>query len=96
MKVSNPIIVYLIEVLGTFLLLLLVFFSKGNAFVIGIGITILILLFSKLSGAHFNPAVTISKYFIGQHDKKDTIFYLIAQFSAAILLFALWKRFIYY
>lgn len=44
----------------------------------------LILTFGPISGAHFNPAVTLTLAFRGDHRWSDTPAYIAAQFSGAI------------
>ncbi|MEL0245571.1 MAG: aquaporin, partial [Flavobacteriaceae bacterium] len=50
---------YLTEFLGTFFLVFIIGLSS-NPLVIGLGLSILIYLGAKFSGAHYNPAVSIS------------------------------------
>src|SRR3989344_415655 len=52
---------------------------------------VLIFTFGPLSGAHFNPAVTIGLWFAGKFQKKKVIPYLIAQFAGGLAAsLALW------
>ena len=48
------------EFLGTFLLVLSVFASGGNAYVVGATLAVVILLTGKLSGGHVNPAISLA------------------------------------
>lgn len=57
----------------------------GNSVATGAALTVLIYGFSNISGAHFNPAVTISEAIERQHSIRLTIAYLAAQFSGAVL-----------
>jgi len=50
---------YLVEFIGTFLLLTIIGFFK-NPLIIGVGLSLLIYLGAKFSGANYNPAVSIS------------------------------------
>ena len=55
---------------------------------LAIGATIVAIVMSpwgKQSGGHFNPAVTVAFYRLGKVRVPDTVFYLIAQFSGAIV-----------
>ena len=49
---------FVIEFLGTFALLLSIVLSRGNPLVIGGTLALAILLGGKISGGHFNPAVS--------------------------------------
>jgi len=61
------------------------------AFTAGLVLMVLIFTFGPLSGAHFNPAVTIGLWFAGKFQKKKVIPYLIAQFAGGLAAsLALW------
>ena len=86
------------EILGTFLL---VFFGCGAvatavamdasvglfqvAIIWGMGLTVAILLSRKLSGAHFNPAITIAFAALTNFPAKRVPGYILAQFAGAFL-----------
>ena len=88
---------YLAELIGTFALVLIgtgsmvlneVYQTVGHlgiSFSWGIVVTIMILLFGKISGAHINPAVSISFAATKLFDKKELLHYLFAQIIGAIL-----------
>lgn len=57
----------------------------GIALTFGFVVSVLIYTFGHISGAHFNPAVTISFAAFNEFDKKQLIHYIIAQISGAIL-----------
>lgn len=48
-------------------------------------VTIPVFMFGNLSGAHFNPAVTLALAFIGKFPWADVPMYLIAQFIGAFI-----------
>src|SRR6266849_1857902 len=55
---------------------------------LAMGLTLLALIFSpwgKRSGAHMNPAFTLSFYLLGKVERWDAVFYAIAQFAGGIL-----------
>jgi MIP family channel proteins len=56
----------------------------GIAITFGLVVMALIYTFGHISGAHFNPAVTIGFYINGDISIKDGIYYTISQFLAAI------------
>jgi glycerol uptake facilitator-like aquaporin len=57
----------------------------GNSIATGGGLVALILVFSPVSGAHFNPAVTFALAGRRQHAWSDVPAYLVAQFAGAIV-----------
>ncbi len=72
---------YLAELLGTFLLVLSIFASGGNAFVIGGTLALIILLAGKVSGAHVNPAVSLAMLLEGSMTAMEFITYLTTQMA---------------
>jgi len=55
---------------------------------IAMGVTAIALIFSPLgkrSGAHFNPAVTLTFWRLGKVNNWDAVFYIIAQFIGGIV-----------
>lgn len=57
----------------------------GIALTFGFVVTALIYTFGHISGAHFNPAVTISFTLMDEFDRKNLLPYIIAQVTGAIL-----------
>jgi aquaporin Z len=83
---------YLGEFIGTFFLVLtvcMITFSKVSADLqpLAIGATLMGLIYSMghISGAQFNPAVSIAFFLRGKINAKDLGFYVAAQFLAGIL-----------
>ena len=92
---------YLAELLGTFFLVATVIGSGimgdnlsagnealallGNTIATGAILYVIIKSFEDLSGAHFNPIVSIIFYFLKEINLKDLIFYLAIQFVAGLL-----------
>jgi glycerol uptake facilitator-like aquaporin len=56
----------------------------GNSIATGAGLYVLITLLGPISGAHFNPAVSLMFYKMGDLNLKKLIAYLICQFSGAL------------
>ena len=56
-----------------------------NAFATAAVLTALILTFASASGAHFNPAVTLSERLLGQFDNLTTAAYIAAQTGGGIV-----------
>jgi len=108
MKVEHNYPQYLAEFVGTFFL---VFFGCGSIimsqlnsdfaenlipFIFGGIVTVMIYATGHLSGAHFNPAVTISFWVIGRFPKQRVPFYLLSQIMGAVTAsffhFLLWGK----
>lgn len=56
----------------------------GNSIATGAGLFVLIVLLGPISGAHFNPVVSLMFWKLGDLDFKSLIGYWAAQFSGAI------------
>jgi glycerol uptake facilitator-like aquaporin len=56
----------------------------GNSIATGCGLYVLICLLGPISGAHFNPVVSIMFWRMGELNVKSLFAYLCAQFSGAI------------
>ena len=92
---------YLSEFLGTFILLATVIGSGimgetlspentaiallGNTIATGAILFVIITIFGPISGAHFNPIVTISFLINGDISNRDSIMYMCVQILGAIL-----------
>ncbi len=88
---------YLAEFIGTFFLVLTigVTVTKGNALApVAIGGVLAVMIYAggHISGAHFNPAVTLAAFIRGAIAGVDAITYVVAQLVAAIVaaLIASW------
>lgn len=55
----------------------------GNTIATGAGLVALILTFGPISGAHFNPAVTLSDLWFGQLSPRQALLYIAAQLAGA-------------
>jgi aquaporin Z len=80
----------LVEFVGTFFLVLTVGLcvvepSAGNFAPIAIGSALMVMVYAggHISGAHYNPAVTLAVLLRGRCELKDAIAYWVAQFLAA-------------
>ncbi len=57
----------------------------GNTIATGAILAVLILLFGPISGAHFNPAVTLAFWLRGEICAKDSVAYVIVQIAAGLV-----------
>jgi glycerol uptake facilitator-like aquaporin len=55
-----------------------------NSLATGAGLTVLIMVFAPISGAHFNPLVTLIQYKNHRLTQKETLSYIFAQITGAI------------
>jgi aquaporin Z len=83
---------YLTELIGTFFLVLTIGCTalpgtEGVIPALAIGAALMVMVFAggHISGAHYNPAVTLAVTLRGRCDKKDFVPYIIAQIVGAIL-----------
>lgn len=72
------------EFFGTLLLVLSVFFSGGNAYVIGATLAVIILLIGKTSGAHVNPAISTAMYVKGSLSMNEYLAYVASQVAGGV------------
>lgn len=78
----------LVEYLGTLLLVGAVAFS-GNPAMILAALGVAIGLGGKISGGHFNPAITTWAYFEGKVSGATAVYYYAAQIVAGLTIAAL-------
>jgi len=83
---------YLVEFIGTFFLVLVIGLTSINpgAGVIAplaIGAVLMVMIYAggHLSGAHYNPAVTIAAWIRGKCPSKDILPYIVSQILAGII-----------
>jgi aquaporin Z len=91
---------YLVEFIGTFFLVATIGFTvlkpgdAGNLAPLAIGSALMVMIFAggHISGAHYNPAVTLAVFLRGKCPATDVIPYMVAQVvgavaAAAVVLF---------
>jgi aquaporin Z len=74
---------YLIEFIGTFFLVLIIAFT-GNPIAIGGGLTALVYMGGYISGAQYNPAVTLGLWLSNKINAKIATYYIITQCIASL------------
>lgn len=57
----------------------------GNSIATGCGLYVLITVLGPLSGAHFNPAVSLMFWRAGQLSSQDLVYYMVAQVIGGII-----------
>ena len=79
------------EFLGT-MFFLYVILATGSAVPIGIALAVVILIFGKVSGGHFNPAVSVMMSAAGKLPVQELLPYVVAQVAGGLVAFELYKR----
>ena len=79
------------EFLGT-MFFLYVILATGSAVAIGIALVVVILIFGKVSGGHFNPAVSVMMSAAGKLPVQELLPYVVAQVAGGLVAFELYKR----
>ena len=77
-----------VEFLGTALLAAAVAFT-GNPTLVVAALAVALGFGAKVSGGHFNPAVTILQYLAGKVGQTKALSYIAAQVAAAGMIFGL-------
>lgn len=80
----------LVEFFGTALLLSAVAFT-GDGLMVVAALAAAIALGGKVSGGHFNPAITLLQYASGKVSQTRALTYMGAQVAAAVAVFGLSK-----
>jgi len=83
---------YLVEFFGT-LFFIYIILATGNPLAIGAALALVILLTSKVSGGHINPAVSIAMASAGKLPVNDLIPYCLAQIFGGLTALELYKRY---
>ena len=83
---------FLIEFLGS-MFFIFVILSIGNPVAIGAALTLAILLGGKISGGHFNPAVSVAMTIAGKLPMNDLMPYILAQVAGGAVAYQLYKKF---
>lgn len=73
------------ELLGTFILTVVVLNIWSNPIIAAIAVIILVLVLSKLSGGHINPAITVGLLATKQISWVKAVGYIVAQLLGAML-----------
>ena len=74
---------YIVEGIGTYFLVLIIGLT-GNPIAIGIGLSILVYMGGHISGAHYNPAVSLAMIIRGEISLGECLKYVLSQCIGAI------------
>ena len=75
---------YITEFIGTFFLVLAIGLT-GNPIAIGTMLMVMVYMGGHISGAHYNPAVSIAMIIRGLLSVKEAVNYILSQLAGAIL-----------
>lgn len=75
---------YLVELIGTFFLVLVIGLT-GNPVAIGSILMVMVYMGGYISGAHYNPAVTLAIWIRKKIEAKEALMYMIFQVIGSIL-----------
>lgn len=78
---------YIVEFIGTFFLVLTIGLSAPALAPLAIGSMLMVMVYAggHISGAHYNPAVTLAAVIRGRCSTQDAVPYIIAQVLAGLL-----------
>ena len=68
-----------IELFGTYFLVLIIGLSSGNPIAVGFGLMVLVYCGAHISGAHYNPAVTLAMLVQKEISPLDSVKYFLSQ-----------------
>ena len=75
---------YITEFIGTFFLVLTIGLT-GDPLAIGVMLMVMVYMGGHISGAHYNPAVSIAMIYRGLLTSKEAIKYILSQLAGAFL-----------
>ena len=81
----------LVEFLGT-IFFLYVILAVGHPLAIGLALAVAIMVGGKISGGHFNPAVSIMMVAANKLKMNDAAPYILAQVAGGLVALELYKR----
>ena len=74
---------YITEFIGTFFLVLIIGITN-NPIAIGIGLSVLVYMGAHISGAHYNPVVSLAMFIQKEINKSELLYYIISQLIASL------------
>jgi aquaporin Z len=75
-------------------LILAILITAGNPVMIGAALAGLVAIGGSLSGAHFNPAVSVMALVKGDLSQSDFLGYILAQILGGLFALEIFKRFL--
>jgi aquaporin Z len=90
---KNPVLVFVTEIIGTFILLSAILMSGGNALAIGLALAVGIVLGGAISGGNFNPAVSFIMFLQESMSAMECMFYIIAQLLGGVFALGYYRSY---
>jgi aquaporin Z len=91
----NPIVKVIgAELIGTFLFAAAIIAGQGQPIIILFALAGLVFMYGAISGAHFNPAITLAAWLTKRISGLRALGYVVAQFVGAGLAFALLNAYV--
>lgn len=87
---------YVAEFLGTFIFLLSIALSRGQPWVVGLALAVIIFMFAGYGSGHVNPAVTIFTMIDKKKTAGEGFAFIGAQILGALLAFGTYTFFTQY
>jgi glycerol uptake facilitator-like aquaporin len=75
---------YVAEYVGAFFFILTILVSGGNPLIVGASLALVIFLLANVSGAHVNPAVSLSMFLHGSIRPMELFSYVFAQLLGGV------------
>lgn len=77
---------YITEFIGTFFLVFTVAFASGDLAVLAIASSLMVMIYAggHISGAHYNPAVTLAVLIRGRINLNNALIYMVSQVAGAV------------
>ena len=82
---------FLVEFLGSMFFIFIIL-AVGNPVAIGAALTLAILLGGKISGGHFNPAVSATMAMAGKLPVNDLGLYVLSQVAGGAVAYQITRR----
>jgi glycerol uptake facilitator-like aquaporin len=82
---------YIAEFIGSLFFMFVIIYT-GNPLAIGLALTVCIIIASKISGGHFNPAVSVMMVAANKLPSTDLIPYVLAQIGGGLCAYEIYKR----
>lgn len=80
---------YMAEFIGTFIFISAIALSRGQPWVVGLSLAVVVFMFAGYGSGHVNPAVTLFTMVDGKKQWQEGLGFIAAQLCGAALAFGL-------
>lgn len=88
-NIANNLYPYVAEFIGTFIFISAIALSKGQPWVVGLSLAVVVFMFAGYGSGHVNPAVTLFTIVDGKKQWQEGMGFIAAQLLGAALAFGL-------